>query len=65
MRTAVAVGFVGTVVVLGLVGIGFCLWAGYQYLELLVGSITASLICGLVLIVFASVLAWLTNRYIR
>lgn len=65
MQTAVSVACVGAVVLLGLVGLGFFLWAGYQYLVLLEGPIVASLICGLVFILFAVILAWLTKRLIR
>lgn len=65
MRTAIAVGCVTAIVVLVVVGVGFCAWAGYQYLVVLLGPVTASLICGLVIISIAGVLAWLTNRLIR
>ncbi|HEC16653.1 MAG TPA: hypothetical protein ENI99_08820 [Sedimenticola sp.] len=65
VRTAVAMACVAVAGVLALVGIGFCLWAGYQYLALVSGPIAASLICGLVIIAVAGGFAWLTSRLLR
>ena len=65
MQTAIVMGCMAVVVVFDLVGLGFFLWAGYQYLVLLEGPIIASLICGVVFIFFAVILAWLAKRLIR
>ena len=65
VRTAVAVACVGALFVLAWVGLGFLAWAGYEYLLVRSGPITARLVCGLVILFFAGALAWQTKRLIR
>jgi len=65
VRTVVALACISAVVVLGMAGIGFFAWAGYQYLLVLFGPIAAGLLCGLVILFCAGALAWLTNRLVR
>jgi len=65
IRTVIAAGCIGVTVLLALVGAGFFLWAGYRYLLPLTGPVTARLICGLVVLCLAGLMAWLTRRLTR
>ncbi len=65
VRTALAVGCVGTLFMFMWVGFGFCAWAGYQYLLVRSDPIIAALVCGLLILFFSGVLTWQVKRLMR
>lgn len=48
-----------------MIGFGFCLWAGYQWLTMLLGGALAALIMGGVSLVLAGLVGWLAWRNVR
>ena len=46
-------------------GLGLLLWAAYLYLAQAYTPVSAALICGLFLLLLATLLAWTTRRLIR
>ncbi len=47
------------------IGFGFCLWAGYQWLAVLWGGALAALAMGLVSLLLAALVGWLAWRNVR
>ena len=46
-------------------GIVMCIWAGFQYLTVLLGPILATVSAGLVMLIIASVLLWTAFKLSR
>ncbi len=65
LRTGIGLAGVVVAAVLALVGIGLCLWAVYQYLITLWGSITTAAMVGIFMIMIASILTWIVIRLNR
>lgn len=47
------------------IGFGFCLWSGYQWLAVLWGGALAALAMGLVSLLLAALVGWLAWRNVR
>ncbi|HKJ83026.1 MAG TPA: hypothetical protein VJ961_03280 [Mariprofundaceae bacterium] len=46
-------------------GLGLCLWAGYEYMAMAWGDITAALLAGMAALLLAGGFAWLAIRLSR
>lgn len=65
LRTGAGLACVWVAALLLLAGIGFCLWALYQWLVIVVGSIIGALLIGGILFLLSGVLIWTVIRLSR
>lgn len=65
MRTGVGLVCVGSAALLLVAGLGFCLWALFQWLAAIVGMQMAALLVGVLLVVIGGGLIWVAIRLNR
>ena len=65
MRTGLGLASLVIAALLGLAGLGLCVWAAYLGLSAQMGSITAALILGVLLMLFAGLVTWIAIRLTR
>lgn len=65
LRTGIGLACLLIAAVVLLVGLGFCLWAGYQWLSMAMSPIAAKGLIGLLMVAMAGGLAWTAIRINR
>jgi hypothetical protein len=65
MRTGAGLAVVAVAALLLFVGLGFCLWAGFQALTAHIGAVNAALSVGVVMLFLAGVMIWTAIRFTR
>ena len=65
LRTGAGFAFLGISALFALSGLGLCLWAVYLWLAASLGQTGAAALTGLISLILAGVLAWITIRLSR
>jgi hypothetical protein len=65
LLTGVRFAFLGIATLIALGGLGLCMWATYQWLAASVGPTGAAALIGVISLIVAGVMAWITIRLSR